>query len=104
MLIMTMITYNLSTGCDFDPRVQWAAVIYLTTQCLLFMNFYSKSYGKKNGRKNAVMKKTDSHSETPNVNNIETNLYTDSSLFLRKSIDSNKDSFVIQNRAISKLG
>ena len=39
-----MSAYNLLSGCGYDRRVQWAALIYLSTQFLLFMDFYIKSY------------------------------------------------------------
>ena len=36
--------YNLTSGCGYDVRVQWSALVYLTTLLLLFLNFYLKSY------------------------------------------------------------
>lgn len=57
MIVIT--AYNLYSGCGYDRRVQWTAVIYLITQFLLFLNFYLKSYTRP-GRGNGAKVKSDS--------------------------------------------
>ena len=52
VIILTL--YNLFTGCQYDRRVQWALAIYVSTQFCLFMNFYTKSYGKKSNKAGAT--------------------------------------------------
>lgn len=60
-----MITvYNLTTGCGYDKRVQWAALIYLTTQFLLFLNFYMKSYTRPKGARGKGDPEVESESVT----------------------------------------
>lgn len=42
--VIVVSTYNLLSGCGYDRRVQWAALIYLFTLLFLFLDFYTKSY------------------------------------------------------------
>ena len=44
LLVIVITVYNLSSGCGYDIRVQWTALIYLSSLFLLFLNFYHKSY------------------------------------------------------------
>lgn len=44
MLVIVISAYNLSTGCAYDRKIQWALVIYLSSLVVFFVNFYSKSY------------------------------------------------------------
>jgi len=50
VFVIFLTLYNLFTGCQYNRRVQWALAIYVSTQFCLFMNFYTKSYGKKSNK------------------------------------------------------
>ena len=54
-----MCLYNIVTGCEYDKRVTWSGLFYVNTQFFLFLNFYRKTYMRKE-------KKTDSSSGMKN--------------------------------------
>ena len=47
LFVIVLTVYNLSSGCGYDKRFQWIAVIYLSSLFLLFLDFYRKSYVAK---------------------------------------------------------
>ena len=57
LLVIIVSVYNLYSGCGYDRRVQWTAVIYLTTQFLLFMDFYIKSYTRPSPKGTSVVER-----------------------------------------------
>jgi hypothetical protein len=42
--VILITVYNLISGCGYDRRVLWTALVYLSSLFLLFLNFYRKSY------------------------------------------------------------
>lgn len=45
-IVIAQNVYALYTDCDYDKRVEWACVIYLSSLFILFMNFFIRSYVK----------------------------------------------------------
>ena len=42
--MIMVVMYDLMSGCGYDVHMLWVALVFLTTQFLLFLNFYLKSY------------------------------------------------------------
>lgn len=45
-IVIAQNVYALYTDCDYNRRVEWACVIYLSSLFILFMNFFIRSYVK----------------------------------------------------------
>ena len=43
-VVITQMAYAHYTDCDYDKRVEWSCVIYLSSLFILFMNFFICSY------------------------------------------------------------
>ena len=43
-IVIAQNAYALYTDCDYDKRVEWLCVIYLSSLFILFMNFFARSY------------------------------------------------------------
>ena len=46
-VVIAQNVYAIYTDCDYDKRVEWACVIYLSSLFILFMNFFIRSYVKR---------------------------------------------------------
>ena len=43
-IVIAQNAYALYTDCDYDKRVEWSCVIYLSSLFILFMNFFIRAY------------------------------------------------------------
>ena len=43
-IVIAQNVYALYTDCNYDKRVEWVCVIYLSSLFILFMNFFIRSY------------------------------------------------------------
>ena len=43
-IVIAQNAYAIYTDCDYDKRVEWSCVIYLSSLFILFMNFFIRSY------------------------------------------------------------
>ena len=66
-VVIAQNAYAIYTDCDYDKRVEWACVIYLSSLFILFMNFFIHSYVKRPihcHRKDSADKGQDTYSRT----------------------------------------
>ena len=43
-IVIAQNAYAIYTDCDYDKRVEWSCVIYLSSLFILFMNFFIRAY------------------------------------------------------------
>ena len=70
-VVIAQNVYAIYTDCDYDKRVEWACVIYLSSLFILFMNFFIHSYVKRpvqSHRKDSTDTGQDTYSRTAVAN------------------------------------
>lgn len=67
-VVIVQNVYAIYTDCDYDKRVEWACVIYLSSLFILFMNFFIHSYVKRPHRKGKTDTGQDADSKTAVAN------------------------------------
>lgn len=69
-VVIAQNVYAIYTDCDYDKRVEWACVIYLSSLFILFMNFFIHSYLKRPIQHHSADTGQDAYSKTAVANGV----------------------------------